>query len=485
MARLVVGSDEEIGFPISVGKIRGQMIFDYSDVRTTEYSVEEQPDDSTYHHSHVKVTLEVVGVVNARFVASNKAGEPLTGDVLSFSLANLRDWMLVPRQYFRFEVGGKIVLESPILIGGGPGIGTRALSDARGGPFAQRATFTPIIGSKSAVLHYKVVTYQSYGQVLLLSNVWSQTAETGTDGMTTRTTRGRAVFRKDFLDRFDGVADDYRKWLIVPCPDGSRRVDFSVTQDESGSIVDYGVVDREITFGLGAGNPVVEVTGSCSAGVDFPIKDLKTAIALGPPLVGALAVGGTLGAIGGPAGMVVGAAIASSMTLWGSVVPTCRFVATARAIGRKDCNRLALQTAAIGFCMDRLKYAYNPRDGIGMCVSSWVTFNVDTDHSPHCDVKIEVMGISANIVKDIFRVARNPEALGMHLNRANFVVVDGKTYGPNDSGPAMPNQGNTRGTWTTRLVAQALAEPVDVYQLPEDPPTPETFRNTFLPDAPP
>ncbi len=284
MARLVIGGTAG---PVQAGGGEGQLIIELGNLRTMEYTVEPMLDPTGKDFECARVTLEVQGIVNSIAIGTNKAfnagGVAGRGDSLPFSMYNLRDWLMLPRQYINFSVAGQTILDSPqSLVGGG-----RMPCDVRGGPFPRRASYTPIIGDKSGILHYRVETYVTYSANALLSNRWTMDAHTDKHGVTSRTTHGRAVFSRDFLGQAGDVADDYRKWLIVPCPDRARRVDIAVEQNEDGSEIYYTVQDRDITFALGSASDIMEVTGAATGGVDYPIKDLKAgATALGQALGG-------------------------------------------------------------------------------------------------------------------------------------------------------------------------------------------------------
>ena len=48
---------------------------------------------------------------NKRNPALPMEGNP--GDSLPVTMANIRDWLTIPRQYVKFSIGGVTVLESP------------------------------------------------------------------------------------------------------------------------------------------------------------------------------------------------------------------------------------------------------------------------------------------------------------------------------------------------------------------------------------
>lgn len=478
MARLVVGNGQPIapppqGIPNPITQIE----FGFATVSTVFLDFEPELDPSGKDYLSTKATLEVEGIVSRAAICTNRVTVPPNtllgqGDDLAFTIFQVRDFLMTPRLYFRFEVGSQVVLESPAP-SAVPVQGSNFFrSDARGGPFPRRANYTQFSGEKMAYLRWRVECHLNYGAAIILSNRWTQTASISREGFTTLTTRGRAILRKDYMDAQPTPlqGDDYRRWFIVPVPDGMTRTDVTVTESEDGTEIEYSATDDEHTIGLGAASTIREVTGSVTGGMDYPVKDVKAAAE-----AAAKTTWNTLKGLNDPIGALQGLA----SRLWNTAVPTARFVGLARAVGRKDADRGDLQRLACGWILDRLSKIYNPAGGLGVIVSAYVTMNTDTLHAPFCEARLEVLGASLNIVGAVFRAD-----VGSLLNTSsNFAVgLTNPIQGPNTPGPALPNSGGTRGTWIGRLISQTLRAGNNAYAVPDSPPASQTATDTAGPN---
>lgn len=460
MAQLTI----DISDPVAGGAVK-TLVFHFATVRTQEYVVEPVLDESGVHHQCVRVTFDIVGVVNAVTIATNKAdvagvGKAAAGDRLPVSMYNLRDLLMHPRRHITYSVGGVTVLELPRKRVGGKGQGDgRFDSDLKGGPFPQRASFTQISGDKSAVLSYRVVAYDTYNSQILLSNSWALTSDIDRHGYTTRTINGSATFRLDTLTAAGLEADDFRHLLLVPTPQDMRRVGVQVTESSAGDRVDYTVVDREVTVGLGKNSPAVEVTGGITSNVMYPIKDFK--------------------GLGGAVLKVFkdtfsGNPFAFSELALNQGVPNNANVGQARATGRKGSDRAVLSQIARDFLVDRFAKLLERRH---YTVGLSVTHNCDTENAPFAEVRWELMVLSPGLIFEITgNKLDNVFNLANDFKEPNALVAN--------FAPELPSSDNTRGTQLSRLVTQALERPTGADaplapNLPAPPPD-----DTFAKDAP-
>lgn len=452
-------------------------------LRTASLAVEPVLDDSGKDFLFAKVSLHVAGIVNSFAIATNKQdpaapveGNP--GDALPTSIFNLRDYLMIPRLYVRFSIGGVVVLETPEF---DPTNNQPLTCDARGGPFPQPSNFTHISGTKTGILNYNVVTYVSYTNRALLSNRWTLQASVDNYGMTRRVTRGTAVFRKDYLDYNDNsgtplYADDFRRWLVIPVDSTSRRVNVDVQENGDGSEIDYTVTDLECVYGLGPASDAVEVTGSITAGIDLPVKDPKSALQTGwnayQDSRRAYREGGT---------WAVGTSLLGAA--WKNAVPTVRLLGIARAIGRRDADHTNLANVAMNILLARLKPSYDPTRDVasqgygGVMAGCYVTHNIDTERAPYAEARVEVIAFSRNALTALF----NYKAVGVLLNVAPTITINGQTYGPDVQPAMLPDRNNTAGTWSTRLVTQALRFSSQAYDLPANPPDSQGTLDTTGP----
>lgn len=436
---------------LTVGRFR----FGLSSFHLNEFTCEPDTDSTGLDLECTKVTIDLHGIVNSVAIASNKIIEGVpgsAGDPLPTTIVALRDYLMKPRQYIKFEMNNTIVLESPAL--------TELACDVRGGPFPQRASYSQVTGDKTAIMHFRVVTYVSYCGRYLLSNRWTLHDTIGSDTFTTRTISGRACFRKDFLDFDELQADDFRKWLVIPCPNDMRRVQVSVTEAADGASVDYTVTDREVRYGTGANRAPVEISGTVTAGLESNIKTASDAASnIGMGLIDAFKL--------------------SASKLMGRVtsalIPNSKFSAIARVKGRKDADQYVLSRIAVAVVLDRLKFIYNPKNGIGCISKLFVTNNIDSDGAPWSQAVADVWGISLNIL--VNTLTFNAAEMSNVTNR--YELFGGEmVFGSNTEAARLPNSSNTTGTQLTRLVTQALQGPDNACDIPDYPPEAEGAKDT-------
>lgn len=450
------------------------MVFHFATIRTQEFSCEPVMDTLTgLHWECNKLTLDIVGVVSEVTIATGKniptdiqtkkadrQGLNQVGDTMPLTAYNISQLLQQPRRAITYKVGDVTILDVPRPKGGFlNGFLLRMECDARGGPFVERASFTGISGDKSAILSLRVVAYDATPNQILLSNAWSARSAIDAHGYTTRVIRGRAAFRKDALLEQGLEADDMRKHLLVPTPQGMRRVGIDVQLAANGYEVEYIAVDREVTWGTGENSPIVEVSGSVTSGIAMPARNLKEA------------VGGLFGFVGNAVNNPFG----WPQDLWNKLMPVQSSVGRARAVGRKGTPRNALSAAAILFVLDRftplirgLKLPFFqalPAQVVAavpaaVITSTHITHGHGTDEAPWAEASLELMGLNNGVAMAAL-MGNNPQLiLKLDEQIDNGNAAGNVIAGIDLQGARLPRGDNTRGTQQVRLIAQALAPPV-------------------------
>lgn len=132
--------------------------------------------------------------------------------------------------------------------------GTTYSCDAMGGPFPKVISVRPRLADKTWLIDMQIETTLDRSELFrqtssinaLFSHRWVMGKRTDQDGYTTRTIKGRAVFRKDRLDFLNASPDDYRSWLLHPCPLGFQRMFVDPVLVADGTALEYIVVDRQM-----------------------------------------------------------------------------------------------------------------------------------------------------------------------------------------------------------------------------------------------
>ncbi len=425
----------------------GEFVFGLANIRTASYSTRPVMDPSKRDIECVEINLEISGVVNQFMIASNAGpigappglnGTALTeGDRLPLTMFNLRDQLMQPRQFVLFEVAGQTVLESPAI---DAATNLPFACDVKGGPFIDDVRYTEIRGDKTALLYARIRTYQSYSDNICLSNRWSLTSSTDDLGYTTRTTRGRAVFRQDAMVLRDAQPDDFRGVLILPCRSDMRRLNVDVVQNEAGDEVMYTVTDRQVTFGTGGAlSPVLRIEGSSTAGVDVPIRNMGTIVNL---------VRGFIKDFNGPDGLDFGALIGRIAT----TLPTSKTYANVRVYGRQDSDQQQLANTAAGVLLDRLSpVAGLLQAALAIPVSCSITANFDSETGPWVEMRLEYVALNPGLLSNLIR----GDSSDLMKIDTPINVAPGIVFNIGSPAAELLEANNTR-TWFGRLVSQIL-----------------------------
>ncbi len=421
----------------------GNFVFTFSHLQTMRFHVTPEMDPSGTDVESKRVDLEVMGLVQGSALASP------AGASMPSTIVNIRDALMQPRQYVKFQIGNQVVFQSPVV----PAAKITAPSqpaDVKVGPIIDDARYSQFMGDKTALLYVRLHSWVSYSSCFCTGLRWSIEASTNDMGMTTRLVRGRASFRKDalLLNQFkasDGsittsMPDDWRSLLVPPCPREMRRTGMRVVQDAAGAEVEFHAQDQEINAGTGPNSMVLRIECLPSAGISTTVKDLKASVESSWEKVKSVVKGGMM---------------AMPSALW-SAVPTAKAAGVCRVWGRKGADLKSLVRVAVAVIADRYRPALA---GYATCPSFWVTTNSDTDNTPWVEVRAEFIGFNHAFLNAILK--GDPTEL---LNLSSDI-----TYPPPDAGGAatllsstklsaaqLQSSNNTRGSWTGRLVAQQL-----------------------------
>lgn len=195
------------------------------------------------------------GVFPVRARGLNVGGAE-TDDAIKHFLSQPRKTLLWTIPDLR-TAADRILLLSPSL---NPANKASYPCDAANGPFPRVLGVVAIKGTKSFLVDWAIETFvnecdlylggsESGGRAgsIILSNRWQMAEDLDQDFFTTRTIRGRAVFRADRLLAMGSRADDFRNYFAsFPLPRAYHRVRVSVVVSEDGTACDYVIIDREL-----------------------------------------------------------------------------------------------------------------------------------------------------------------------------------------------------------------------------------------------
>lgn len=428
---------------------------DMSDIKTQTYSFEPVYDQNGMDFLWYKLRIEVVAVVHQAWAASHQTSAGV-GDTMPYSLAYLPHILSQPRQKLYFSVGNDLVVESPPRLVNG----TSMVEDCDHGPLTS-AKVLQINGDTSALISFQVETYLNDCGKYMVSNRWGTQIDVDDTGYTTRTTRGRAVFRADYLSYAGLTADHFRAYLFVPADAPLKRINIHVDQSPDGCTIDYAVVDREVNYGVG-NNEVLRIEGFATSGAHIEIQSLKKAIEVaGPGLIQGAFRAATTGGLSLPFD-----APDAVKFVWNNLVPEGRASALVRVIGRKGADKEALAYVAMHAASSRYAPSWLLTDAI--VAGAYVTQTLGDEDEPHVEVRLEFV-VHHLMIAFIFQ----PQTIFKLMNFG--VGVPTLAWSATSPTPALGGSNNSRGSYIKSLVVQALSSPC------AQPPLPGTPTN--YPDA--
>lgn len=447
----------------------------------------------------------------APFIASapnlRAAGDALGVSIQQYAKNNLRQALLTPRQQLYVWIANDLVFDVPgqatwVNQATGEYVTGRSTCDPAGGPFPEEVRVLEIHGDKTAIVYFRIRFYVTDCNNWVLSNRWRMTSQMDEQFVTTRVTEGRAILRIDYLWDAEITADQFRASFIVPVPDGFVRKKVDVVATEDGKEVHYVAVDHQVQRNLGSVSDfgtswAVKVEGNATAGVDWPINQIRAALIATSAVQNAVADRPFLRAIvenmwGGPlTGFIMQTDTGKSLLGVGlAALASCKATVVVKVYGvhvtdQSDApapqnnpggagimNQLAQLAANIA--IDRLWPIWNMSlpllPSVHPIVSAYMTQDFGSDNAPYVEMRMELMPVNQRLIDAVLNpvVGNNGFLSGSLSGLMNMTT--GYNNSPVFAGTSSANVGTTkpmpnepppyssasRGDYTTYLVTQAL-----------------------------
>jgi hypothetical protein len=366
-------------------------------------------------------------------------GVPPAGDRLGVSLPRILEILNTPKLKLYCRIGNDLVIESPERFSDG----TELSCDPANGPVTD-ARVMQIVNDTSAFVRFKVVTCISDSDHFILSNVWSMTDDVDAVGYTTRTVRGRAVFRADYLRLFGLTPDNFRQYLFVPTCPTMRRAKIYAEVSEDNCTLDYAVVDHETTYGTGGNARVLQIEGTATAGCHIAIKDMKQAANILIPAAYEFATGKT--------GLLDVAKL-----VWNAGVPNSMCSALVRVTGQKGAD--PRQLAAVAMLAAAAKFGKNWLLGVTVIVGAYLTVPLGSEDEPWVELRVELLG-NANL-SFLF-----DPSVAYSMLKLEVVGIEELDMTAGRARQPLGGSNNSRGSFIRSMVLQALTPPGALPALP-------------------
>jgi hypothetical protein len=448
--------------------------FDFGLVRLEEQSIEPVYDDTGKDLLFQRISMRISGILNPFMTSSGKntnlpaGGYKEQGDRFGIAVDKLKDLLSAPRQDLQVYSGPND------LIYDCPGTGSGLLCDPDGGPIPGPLNVHDVMGDKTAHFSWSITFAVSQCGKYLLSNRWTQSSNLDSEGMAVRTIQGTAIFRADYLYDEGITPDDFRKYLVLPCPPNLRRWSINVSISADNTRATYTVQDRQIGYGVGQFN-ILNIGSGPLGGTWPPVRagitriegNITVGAETGSDFAERLAAfgGGSVGAVG------LGARLASralSATV-GTIVGT-RSPPVARAVVRVYANQTIggdkdfMAKAALAVIFDRLRPA--GAGGADASSSPMLSLTVDqdigSDNAPSIELRCSFLCLNTVALSALI----DPSGAGRLMNTSSSFTITPKPDGTpgsitldiNSSTPTLPASNNTRGRWLGEMVIAALNE---------------------------
>ncbi len=436
--------------------------------RTGEFAIRAVYDPSGLDLLYQEVTLSAICVWNPAATATNKPGAPVgyaglgvRGDVLSTTISNLKNTLMLPRRQLTLSVGGRTTFFCPLvnLVTGNP-----MPCDPMGGPLPQHCRVIQIIGDKSAIVEFSIRFAVSDVTRVVTSCRWSVSATTDEAFLTTRSISGRASFRPDMLAGSAPtlVADQFRAALPFSVPNGFRRKRVSVVVNERGDESTFTIEDKEQTLNTGLFSPVIKIDGQVTTGIDTPIKDLKGVVSLIGDLAGDL---NPLRAFGDPVGALKGVGSAASK-VWSRATPSAKANGLVNVYGKAGADRNALFGIARSVMLDRFAPLVIPGGFRGLYpVSFFATFPFGNEQIPMVSIRAEFLCANLTTLAALFDTTVISKLVNTRndINSVPLMKTD-----PTWGNLPFPASNGMRGRWLGELLTQVLSDPTTFPAAPVD-----------------
>lgn len=384
-------------------------------VRTRRFSQIPVFSDDGSEYLHTLYTISVSAVYNpaqTSYVGGNPPMQVAGGSPADTDAA-IRGHLAQPRRPLYYTDGENVIVHSPA---DGHAV------DAVNGPHPKIVNVREIVGSKTWMVDFEVETAINECIIVegkpVVANRWSRRHSVDEQAMTTVFTSGVAVFRMDALElEASKNADHFRNEVIPGPPPNFRRMSLEVTVNPTGNILQYSVVDREQFYLLG-----------------------DAATSKHPDV---LSFDGTYSqsTIPAPGSSMPGALIAGAVNI--------------SVHGRKSSLRQNLIVFAVNIAIEKLAIAEGRQ--ADPLVNGVVT---------RLQISEKLDGRTINLLAEALFSAGKRGKAGTAGLRTEFFYNNGilEVFDQNGGCPQLPNDQNTRGTYTGELFATALRSQCEIVQ---------------------
>lgn len=435
------------------------------EVKTNTFRMDPWTDPSGLHPRAVKITLEVVGVLHPRWLASSDVRPAATyddprgqatdgrapdnGDRLGISILKLRETMLTPRRQLRYYMGNDLVIDCPERVKAIPNP-INLVSDPAGGPTPMYCTVVDPMGDKTGFVLFGIQCVVTNVSKHLLSHTWSTVSRVDQYGYETTTISGTATFRRDFLEKDNLQVDDFRG-MILPQPDtGKQRESIEVHIDDTGTVMRYTVQDSGINYGAGQDSGVIDIDVVCTGGVTAPIKD-------------AAAWWGYMGKLGTglgttAAGLFTGQLWLAGLGAWGTAstlsagsIPEVYANVVVRVTGGPQASRKSMALLAVDMCSLRFLNGVKGNNKVKPN-SAYITANWGSRKPPYVELYASFFVDTLTTLSAIFD--KDPGQF-FNWDESSLGTLPANSLRSGEGAPRLPHN-NTRGIRARRIVTQIL-----------------------------
>jgi hypothetical protein len=198
------------------------------------------PDGVDYLYTHWDIDINCV--YNPGATSYNSDGSSSNTLLPAPTDVNIRHALSLPRQALLITVGS----DALINISG---------VDSNNGPLPKKVDITRITGVSAFYVRFQVECWinECPGDQppVLLTNRWQVHDHIDENFLTTKITRGVAVFRTDLLVGAANSPDHYRDQAFPPIPLGFKRIQIDATMHPSLNSLSYEVIDQEQVVHIG------------------------------------------------------------------------------------------------------------------------------------------------------------------------------------------------------------------------------------------
>lgn len=402
----------------------------------------------------------------------------------------IRHTLLQARRTLTLHVGNTETLISPPRTDWFQAGSPQYTVDSNNGPVPLGCVVTSIHGTKTFLVDFAIQTDINECQqatnlpATLISHRWTMSHSVDPDYYTTRTIKGRAIFRSDILRQRNLQPDDFRSFLFHPIPNGFRRDGIQVVADPAGNVLEYIVTDRELGLHVNDTNApgltrIEAFVTRSSVSSQWVEENLNNRIL--PPLHLNIppAIGfwpGGLGPVGGilesvwegfdkairqapvwASGLIQNIPVVGGLAS-GITPPHTQYTVVAKAWGNKNSKKRDLERVVRNILISQMpidpKTAQRTKFGVRS-----ISINADLVGKyveGRLELKFGPLGAAFDGVQTFAELSEN-ESIPPNI------LPDGANIKP-------PGNEDARGTYLERVIAAALADPCGEQEAPTTPP---------------